>query len=176
MKQVREGQILCDLTCTHVWLLSASVVSDSATLWTVACQLPLSIRFFSTLEWVDLSSSRGSSQPEDQTHISCFGRQIPYHWATWEAPLTHISGQWESRQGWPGSSWETSWKGIVYVETFLSLRDSVVCVRCVEPLQPVWDWWDAQLNRIDQSVLPYYTVVNTHISLESPVFLFLNLK
>ena len=39
------------------------------------------------LEWVAIFSS-GSSQPRDQTHIcgSCIGRQILYHWATWEAP------------------------------------------------------------------------------------------
>ena len=38
------------------------------------------------LEWVVISFSRGSSQPEDQTSISCLGRQILY-WATGEAPL-----------------------------------------------------------------------------------------
>ena len=42
------------------------------------------------LEWVAISS-RGSSWPRDQTHvscsscISCIGRQNHYHWATWEA-------------------------------------------------------------------------------------------
>ena len=39
------------------------------------------------LEWVATSSSRGSSQPRDRTHvscISCIGRQILYHCATWE--------------------------------------------------------------------------------------------
>ena len=39
------------------------------------------------LEWVANSFSRGSSQPRDQTHISCIGRQVLYHWATREAPL-----------------------------------------------------------------------------------------
>ena len=40
------------------------------------------------LEWVAISFSRGSSQPRDWTHVSCgfcIGRQILYHWATWEA-------------------------------------------------------------------------------------------
>ena len=37
------------------------------------------------LEWVAISSSRGSSQPRDQTCVSCIGRQILYHCATWEA-------------------------------------------------------------------------------------------
>ena len=35
------------------------------------------------LEWVAISSSRGSSPPRDQTHVSCssfIGRQILYHW------------------------------------------------------------------------------------------------
>ena len=39
------------------------------------------------LEWVAISYSRGSSQPRDQTRISCIGRQIFYHCATRK---THI--------------------------------------------------------------------------------------
>ena len=42
------------------------------------------------LEWVAISSSRGSSQLRDQTHVSCIGRQILYHWATWEAISPYI--------------------------------------------------------------------------------------
>ena len=40
------------------------------------------------LEWVAISCSRGSSQPRDQTcisRISCIGRRILFHCATWEA-------------------------------------------------------------------------------------------
>ena len=40
------------------------------------------------LEWVAISSSRGSSPPRDRTCISCIScisRDILYHWATWEA-------------------------------------------------------------------------------------------
>ena len=40
------------------------------------------------LEWVTISSFRGSSQPRDPTRISCnscIGKWIVYHWATWEA-------------------------------------------------------------------------------------------
>ena len=33
------------------------------------------------LEWVAISFSRGSSQPRDQTYISCIGRWILYHQA-----------------------------------------------------------------------------------------------
>ena len=34
---------------------------------------------------VDISFSRGCSWPRDQTPVSCTGRQILYHCATWEA-------------------------------------------------------------------------------------------
>ena len=39
------------------------------------------------LEWVAISSSRGSSRPRDWTQVSCgscIGRQVLYHQATWE--------------------------------------------------------------------------------------------
>ena len=42
------------------------------------------------LEWVALCYSRGTSGPRDRTCvscISCIGRHILYHWATWETPL-----------------------------------------------------------------------------------------
>ena len=41
------------------------------------------------LEWLAISSSRGSSQPRDQTHVSCIsctGRWILYRCATWDVP------------------------------------------------------------------------------------------
>ena len=36
------------------------------------------------LEWVAISSSRGSSWPRDQNYISCISKWILYHRATWE--------------------------------------------------------------------------------------------
>ena len=55
-------------------MLSHSVTSDSVTTWTVACQalLSMGIHRARILEWVAMPSSRGSSQPRDQTHgLSC---------------------------------------------------------------------------------------------------------
>ena len=48
-------------------VLSRSVVSDSATPWTVALQAPLSMGILQArmLEWVAIPSSKGSSQPRD---------------------------------------------------------------------------------------------------------------
>ena len=45
------------------------------------------------LEWVTISFSRRSSQPRDQTQISCapsMCRWIPCHYTTWEALSPHI--------------------------------------------------------------------------------------
>ena len=42
------------------------------------------------LEWVAISSPRGSSWCIDWTCISCTGGWILYHWATWEAPINII--------------------------------------------------------------------------------------
>ena len=42
------------------------------------------------LEWVATSSSRGSARPRDWTHVSCIGRWILYHWATWESKKFHF--------------------------------------------------------------------------------------
>ena len=76
-------------TYIYVQMLSSSVVSlcDS-----MDCSPPGSsvhgIFQARILEWVAISSSRGSLRPRDWTcvsYISCIGRQILYHWATWEA-------------------------------------------------------------------------------------------
>ena len=42
------------------------------------------------LEWVAISSSKGSFWIRDQTLVSCIGKWILYHWATWEAPPLHV--------------------------------------------------------------------------------------
>ena len=42
------------------------------------------------LEWVAMTSSKGSSQPRDGTHISyvsCIGRWILYHWCHLGSPF-----------------------------------------------------------------------------------------
>ena len=42
-------------------------------------------------EWVAISFSRGSSQPRDQTHVTCIGRWILYYWNTREAHPCRLS-------------------------------------------------------------------------------------
>ena len=43
------------------------------------------------LEWVAISFSWGSLWPRDWTCVFCIGRQILYHWATWETPKYYFS-------------------------------------------------------------------------------------
>ena len=74
---------------SHVWLF--------VTPWT-DCRPPGSSVYgifqARTLECVATYYSRGSSRPWNQTHVSCafcIGRQILYHWVTWDALLTLVS-------------------------------------------------------------------------------------
>ena len=78
----------------HLQSASAQLLSRVrlfVTPWTVAHQAPLSMGFarqehWSGSPWPPLG---GSSQPRDQTQVSCtscIARRNLYHWATWEAP------------------------------------------------------------------------------------------
>ena len=86
------------MLCCIVLCSIASVVSNSfVTPWAVACQAPLSMGILQAriLEWVAMPSSRGSSQPRDQIHISgvaCIAGKFFTHWATWEARAHIIPG------------------------------------------------------------------------------------
>ena len=69
-------------------LLRRSVVSWlCATPWAAARQAPLSVGSLQAriLEWVAMPSSRGSSQPRDQTQVSCTAGGFLTIWATREA-------------------------------------------------------------------------------------------
>ena len=50
------------------------------------------------LERVAISSSRGSSWPRGQTHVSCIGRQVLYHWTTRKAQRRYTDGQKNPRK------------------------------------------------------------------------------
>ena len=67
---------MCTRTCPH--MLSSSVVSDSLQphgLQPARLLCPWNFPR-KNIGWVAISYSRGSSQPKDQTCVSCFGRQI----------------------------------------------------------------------------------------------------
>ena len=64
-----------------------SVVQSRLTLWShglYPTRLPCPWNTQSgILEWVAISSSRGSSQPRDQTHVSCIAGRLPTEPHTW---------------------------------------------------------------------------------------------
>ena len=83
------GTAVCVCVCVHARAQSCPTLCDP-----MDCRLPGSsvhgILQARTLEWVAISSSRGSSQPRDWTHvscISCIGRWILYHFTTCEVLL-----------------------------------------------------------------------------------------
>ena len=90
--KVIKNQDLCIPILFECVLSHFSHVRLCATLWTVAIQSLLSMGIFlaRTLKWVATSSSRGSSQPKNQTrlsYVSCIGRQVLYHWHHLGSPV-----------------------------------------------------------------------------------------
>ena len=99
------------LACKFSWRLSSNprdlcvclVAQSCPTLHdpigrTVARQAPLSMEILQTriLEWVAMPSSRGSSQPKDQTNISyvsCIGKRVLYHNCQLGRPHPYRSSQ-----------------------------------------------------------------------------------
>ena len=79
-----QGEDYCLLSRKSV-SVSRSVMSHSfATLWTIACQSPLSMGSSRqrVLKWIAMPSSRKSSRPKDRAHISyvsSIGRGVLYH-------------------------------------------------------------------------------------------------
>ena len=73
------------LSHSHVWLF--------VTPWTVARQAPLPMEILQVriLEWVAMPSSRGSSQPRNQTQVSHIPSRFFTIWATKEVQ-EHWSG------------------------------------------------------------------------------------
>ena len=67
---------------SYVWLF--------VTPWTVDCQAPLSMGFPRQEYWSRLPFFLQGIFPMDWTRVSCIGRWIPYHWATWEIPFSSL--------------------------------------------------------------------------------------
>ena len=82
-----SSPLLC-LVYTYRLLSSFLLLWFSPTLsWPMDCSPPGSsvhgILQARRLEWVAISFSRGSFWPRDRTPVSCIGRWVLYHWATW---------------------------------------------------------------------------------------------
>ena len=70
-----------------------SVVSNSATPWTIAHQAPLSLGFSRQEYWTELPfPSPGDLLNQGSNHVSFIGRWVLYHWITREALLFKLGG------------------------------------------------------------------------------------
>ena len=93
-KHFAKHQLQCVCMCVWAQLFSHSALCDP-----MDCSQPGSSVYgifqARKLEWVAISYSRGSSQPRDQTHVPCIGRQKNLNrWTTMEVPkilLFHLS-------------------------------------------------------------------------------------
>ena len=104
--------------CVFVCVFSCSVMSDSATPWTVVCQAPLSTGF----------SSRRSSQPRDRTRVSCIGRQYFTTTAICEAHNNTTSlGKTYSTHSYVGHSQELEIKGLLSSQSLLRSSRTLLC-------------------------------------------------
>ena len=82
-----HGNHECMMSCVCVQLLLCQTL---VTPWTVARQAPLSMGFSRQENWSGLPFPPPGDLPDPRTEpvppVS-LGRQILYHWATWEAPF-----------------------------------------------------------------------------------------
>ena len=91
---LKDGCPSCILGSTwYIHHQLCTCVQLSATLWYPIERSPPGSSVHGILqarirEWVAIISSRGSSRPRDGTClscVSCIGRRVLYHWATWDA-------------------------------------------------------------------------------------------
>ena len=117
----------------------------------------------SRLKWVTIFSSRGPSQPRNQTSISCIGRQILYHWATWEACFTAVKVKVLFVQLYPslcdpmdcspsGPSVHgilqariPEWVAMPFPRVFFPPRDQTQVSCIAGRVFTFWDTWEAQM-------------------------------
>ena len=98
------------------------------------------------LEWVTISSSRGSSWPRDQTHVFCvsfIGRRVLYHY------VVNIHSYVGVAKSWTWLSWATSVSLGVALSTsytlvyllLLTLLWASLVAQMVKNPPALWDTW-----------------------------------
>ena len=92
------------------WVKSLCSVWLFVTPWTVAYQASPSIGFSKQEYWSGLPFPTPGeySQPGDQTRISCIGRCVVQHWATWEVLTTLDLTPWRPTRPSRPNAWKSS--------------------------------------------------------------------
>ena len=123
------------------------------------------------LEWVAISSSRGSFRPRNWIYVFCIDRWILYHWVTWEAQFLFLwyfmSYPFLTRSSWDHGRLDpkaiffkvSSWQAVTWPYTCIkSLKKTLK----IYTKQGVWlpDWvakqeappWQKSMDMQDSSV------------------------
>ena len=104
------------------------MIDSFATPWTVACRSSVhGILQARILEWVAISSSRGSSQPRDQTQVSCIAGRFFTIWANREALVY--------------------WSVLVNIWSFIQNSE----LTCYQGWRGWMDWWVGWVEKIRKS-------------------------
>ena len=81
------------VTCCVWWVTQSCPTLCNPMDYNLPCSSVHGIFQARILEWVAISSPRGSSRPRDPTHvpcISCIGRWVLYHCTTWKAQMAEV--------------------------------------------------------------------------------------
>ena len=91
--KVKNKCDVCVCVFSHVWLFTTPMTTEPTDYSPLGSSVHGIFRA-RILDWSASSSSRRSSWPRDQTcvsFVSCNGRQVLYHWATWESQKLKIN-------------------------------------------------------------------------------------
>ena len=104
------------------------------------------------LEWVAFSFSRGSSQLRDRTCVSCIGRQILHHWATWGACDSHWPSHRKMRWNLDANPWLTLYTHMRWFPWLLEHNHAVpfrgqqrACLGLYSPTHDMTSGWRAKI-------------------------------
>ena len=123
--QTRRCLLKMLLSFHMCYMLSCSVMSDSVTPWTVACQIPLCMEFSRQEYWSGLPFPSPGDLPDPGTEPASPALQVILnHWATWEADciilciysakqiwdVIQLKKQETKRNNQKNLKWDPNWK------------------------------------------------------------------
>ena len=111
------------------------------------------------LKWFAISSSKASSQPRDPIHVSSIGRQILYHWATWEAlqPLLY-QGPLAFQKLFYHNLWEVL-KQEILTSRFIQSSLVTQTVKNSPAIQEIWVWNLGQEDPLKKEMTTHSSVL-----------------
>ena len=107
------------------------------------------------LEWVAISSSRGSSQPRDWTQVSCIAGGILTHWTTRDAPRVQEKNKISGAVSTECVSFHTTIKIKISSVKPLKVRDHMCCIEKKRGVQEIVSYPRLRLCSALSLMTPY---------------------